>query len=251
MHLAYRFEHGRPNRLVENYRGTTKRDKHGQPVWTGKINRASDASFYAPLKWRTPKRIFTNSMTDLFHIRVPDRIRREVFEIIDRCPHHVFQMLSKRPENYAPMLAAIGRKRVPNNLWLGCTVEGGGDIIDPHTKRPVTDRMDMLREIDANVRWISFEPLISRVGDVDLTGIHWAVIGGESGRDARRIEPDWVNELIATCREQQVAVFFKQWGKGRFNPDRSDPTRKDSAGGAQVLGRLIREFSKGVGGCDV
>src|SRR6185437_14554055 len=86
MHLAYRFERGRPNRPVESYKGTTKRDKNGQPVWTGKVNRASDASFYAPLKWRTPKRIFTNSMTDLFHIRVPDRIRREVFEIIDQYP---------------------------------------------------------------------------------------------------------------------------------------------------------------------
>lgn len=242
MWLAYQFEHHRPNRPLPDYAGMTKLDKNGRRVWTGKVKRASDRSFNAPLGWKRPMRVFTNSMTDLFHIKIPDKVRREVFEIIDRCPQHTFQMLTKRPENYAWMLKAIGRDRVPDNLWLGCTVEGGKEIVDPHTRRPVTDRLDMMREVDAGIRWISFEPLIGPVGEVDLTGIHWAVIGGESGKNARRVNPAWIDELIAQCRKQDVAVFFKQWGKRAFNPDPGDPTIADSAGGCQVHGRIIREF---------
>ena len=242
MWLAFQFEHYRPNKPVPEYSGTTTLDKNGRRVWTGKLKRASDRSFHAPLRWRKPQRIFTNSMSDLFHIKVPDGTRREVFDIIDQCPRHTFQMLTKRPENYAWMLKAIGRDRVPDNLWLGCTIEGGPDIIDPHTRRPVTDRLDMMREVDARVRWISFEPLIGPVGKVDLSGIHWAVIGGESGKHARRVDPAWVDDLIWQCRKQGVAVFFKQWGRREFNPDPSDPTIKDSAGGCQVHGQISREF---------
>jgi protein gp37 len=242
MWLAYQFEHHRPNRPLADYKGLTKLDKRGRRVWTGKVRRASERSFNAPLRWRKPMRIFTNSMTDLFHIKLPDSVRRNVFEIIDQCPHHTFQMLTKRPENYAPMFKAIGRERVPDNLWLGCTIEGGRKVIDPHTKRPVTDRLDMMRAVDAKVRWISFEPLIGPVGPVDLTGIHWAVIGGESGKNARPIDLEWVDDLIRQCRAQGVRVFFKQWGKRDFNPDPRDPTTMDSAGGCQVHGRVIREF---------
>lgn len=242
MWLAYQFEHHRPNRPLPDYTGTTKLDKNGRRVWTGRLKRASARSFNAPLRWRKPLRIFTNSMTDLFHIKLAGQVRREVFEIVDQCPQHTFQMLTKRPENYAWMLRAIGRSRVPDNLWLGCTIEGGRDIVDPHTKRPVTDRLDMMREVDAKTRWISFEPLIGPVGNVDLSGIHWAVIGGESGKNARRVDPAWVDDLIAQCRRQKVRVFFKQWGKRAFNPDGDDPTLTESAGGAQVHGQIIREF---------
>jgi protein gp37 len=242
MWLGYQFEHHRPNKPVLAYKGTTKLDKKGRRVWTGKVNRASDKSFDAPLHWPKPKRIFTNSMADLFHIKIADKVRREVFEIIDQCPHHTFQMLTKRPENQAFMLKAIGRDRVPDHLWLGCTVEGGSDIIDPHTRRPVTDRLDMMRKVDAKVRWVSFEPLIGPVGKVDLTGISWAVIGGESGKTARKCDPAWGDDLIRQCREQGVAVFFKQWGKSQFNPDPNDPTMTESAGGCQVHGEIIREF---------
>jgi protein gp37 len=144
-----------------------------------------------------PLRIFVNSMSDLFHSQVPDEFIREVFGVMRNCPHHVFQILTKRPGRAAHMALDW-----PPNVWMGTSVEDNR----------VTERIGLLRGCAAEILFISFEPLIGPVGDVDLEGIDWAIVGGESGPDADRREMDhaWARALLEQCRHDDVAFFFKQ-----------------------------------------
>lgn len=153
----------------------------------------------APLRWRKPKRVFVNSMSDLFHKDVPTEFIRRVFEVMEQCPQHEFQVLTKR----ADRLEGIAPELVwPRNVWMGVSVED----------RPSLWRMGHLRHVPAAVRFLSVEPLLERLGPLDLRGIDWVIVGGESGPGARPMQADWVREIRASCRQAEVAFFFKQWG---------------------------------------
>jgi protein gp37 len=200
------------------YRGTTR--KSGERyVWTGKVN-LDESSLSAPLEWRKGKRVFVNSMSDLFHEAVPDEFIAKVWEVMAACPQHHFQVLTKRP---ARMAALFKNGLLTNllNVWLGTSVEN----------EEVADRIGELSQIVGATLFISFEPLIGRINDVDLTKIHWAIIGGESGPRARPMEPEWVERLFDICRRDDVAFFFKQWGG-----------RNKKASGRELHGRTYDEY---------
>lgn len=153
----------------------------------------------APKLWRTPKLIFVNSMSDLFHDSVPLAFIQKVFSTMNDCSRHTFQILTKR----SARLAELSRQLTWGpNIWIGVSVEDAR----------VTSRIDELRQVPAAVRFISFEPLIGRVGALNLTGIDWAIVGGESGPHARPMSELWVAEIFDACRQSDTAFFFKQWG---------------------------------------
>lgn len=187
---------------IEKYRGTTRRSGK-RSIWTGRVN-VDPATITAPLHWRKPKRIFVNSMSDLFQEGVDDQTIASVWDVMKRASWHSFQILTKRPERMRLILQG-GRLAVLPNVWLGTSVENSDYL----------HRIDMLRNTPAAVRFISFEPLIGRIIDPDLTDIHWAIVGGESGPGARPMESWWVEGLRNTCVEQRLAFFFKQWGGTR------------------------------------
>lgn len=150
-----------------------------------------------PYNLTEPSRIFVNSMSDLFHSEISDEYIREVFAVMRNCPHHVFQILTKRPGRAAHM-----DLQWPPNVWMGTSVEDDR----------VAERIDILRDCDAETLFISFEPLIAPVGDVDLSGYDWAIVGGESGPDdvRREMDHEWAREILRQCRRDEVAFFFKQ-----------------------------------------
>ena len=152
-----------------------------------------------PLRWRKPRIIFVNSMSDLFHEKIPLDYIRKIFDVIWAADRHVFQVLTKRAERMAEL---AHRLDWPPNLWMGVTVEA----------QRYTGRIDLLREIPAPVRWLSMEPLLTAVPELDLTDINWVVVGGESGPGARSMKREWVYQIRSACRRQKAAFFFKQWG---------------------------------------
>lgn len=186
-----------------------------------------------------------NSMSDWAHENVPLDWLSAAFAICEQCPQHLFQWLTKRPERMSGALDQIGRRWVPENCWMSVTVEGSN--VDPTTRRPVTERIQKLREsVDARYRWVSFEPLVSDSGRPDLTGIHWAVVGGESGPGARQMRPAWAQSVIKQSQAAGFALHFKQWGpfKGA-NHDPTDPT-VGHKGGHRIDGRFWNEYPDGV-----
>jgi protein gp37 len=148
-----------------------------------------------PFSWRKPRMIFVGTMMDLFHPKVPDSYIARVFEVMSACLKHVFQVLTKRPER-----AGDWPGPWTENVWLGATVE----------HRKTVHRIDTLRQCKARRRFISFEPLIGPVGRVDLDGIHWAVVGGESGPKRRPMDQAWAREIRDQCVDQRLAFYFKQ-----------------------------------------
>jgi protein gp37 len=152
-----------------------------------------------PLEWKKPKRIFVNSMSDLFHTDVPDSFIYSVFETMIKATHHTFQVLTKRSER----LLEIGHE-LPwaPNIWIGVSVED----------QKVVNRIDALRQVPADVRFLSCEPLIGPLISLNLDGIHWVIVGGESGPGARPMNEEWVTSIRDQCKEQNTAFFFKQWG---------------------------------------
>ncbi|MBI5323227.1 DUF5131 family protein [Bradyrhizobium sp.] len=182
---------------VAKYRGLTRKSG-GRAKWTGKI-RLDREALVAPVKWRRPRRIFVNSMSDLFHDAVPEDFVADVWAVMASTQWHTYQILTKRPVRMAKITA--GLKMLPN-VWLGTSVENAEHL----------DRIDALRKVNAAIRFISFEPLLGSVGAANLTGIHWAIVGGESGPRARPMLEEWVDEIEAACRPAGTAFFFKQWG---------------------------------------
>lgn len=182
---------------MEKYRGLTRKSG-GRAKWTGKI-RLDREGLRVPAKWRKPRRIFVNSMSDLFHDAVPAKFVAEVWSVIRSTPQHTFQILTKRPDRMAKITAALP---VLENVWLGTSVENADYL----------DRIEHLREVKAAVRFISFEPLLGSVAAADLTDIHWVIVGGESGPRSRPMREEWVDEIEAACRDFKTAFFFKQWG---------------------------------------
>lgn len=152
-----------------------------------------------PRSWRTPRTIFVNSMSDLFHRDVPLEFIQRVFATMRECSQHTFQILTKRSERLRSVAAQIDW---PANVWMGVSVEDSR----------VLSRVDDLREVPAAVRFLSCEPLIGSLAGIDLTDIHWVIVGGESGPYARPMQIEWVREIFRACRKQNVPFFFKQWG---------------------------------------
>ncbi len=153
-----------------------------------------------PLSRRRPTTYFVNSMSDLFHENIPDNYIRKVLAVIQQSPQHTFQILTKRAKRMADFFQG---RTPPLNAWLGVTVENRADGIP---------RLDCLRAVAACVRFVSAEPLLEDLGIVDLSGIHWVIVGGESGPKARPMKREWVMNIKSQCDAEKVAFFFKQWG---------------------------------------
>ncbi len=175
-----------------------------------------------PLKRSKPTVYFVNSMSDLFHTKVPDAFIDSVFETILATPHHTYQILTKRAERIADYFCS---REVPPNAWLGVSVEN---------RRHGLPRIDFLRQVPALIRFLSVEPLLEDVGVLDLGGIHWVIVGGESGHGARPMQVQWVRNVQRQCREQGVKFFFKQWGAYGGDGVR----RSKKANGRRLDGRI-------------
>jgi protein gp37 len=194
--------------FAERFRGVP-----GHPYEQGFDMRFWPERIDLPLTWRKPKMIFVNSMSDLFHERVPLDYIAQVFETMQRATWHTFQVLTKRHERLADLAQSLPW---PENVWVGVSIEN---------KRWAL-RADYLRSVPAAVRFISAEPLLGKLEGLDLTDIDWLIAGGESGPRYRPVNVEWIRDLRDRCAEQHVAFFFKQWGgrtskaRGRVLDDR-------------------------------
>lgn len=153
-----------------------------------------------PFKRKTPTTYFVNSMSDLFHEDVPFSYIDKVFDVISQASQHTFQILTKRSERMAEYFED---KHAPVNAWIGVSVE---DI------KYGVPRIDYLRNVNAHIRFLSVEPLLEDIGDINLENIHWVIVGGESGKNARPMKEEWVESIRKQCEAAGVAFFFKQWG---------------------------------------
>ena len=172
----------------------------------------------APLKWRQPRLIFVNSMSDLFHEAIPLEFIQRVFETMANCPQHTFQILTKRSNRLREIANSLTWKP---NIWIGVSVEDNR----------VIDRIPDLRSVPAAVRFLSCEPLIGPLDGLPLDGVHWVIVGGESGPKARPMRREWVDGILEQCRTARIPFFFKQWGG----------TRKDLTG-RKLDGRTYDEM---------
>ncbi|CAM3901263.1 phage Gp37/Gp68 family protein [Alicyclobacillus pomorum] len=167
-----------------------------------------------PLKWKKPRKVFVNSMSDLFHKDVPTDFIVRVFATMNAASQHTFQVLTKRPERVAEIAHLLNWT---DNIWMGTSVED----------MRVAGRVEHLRRVPAVVRFLSCEPLLGSLADLNLEGIHWVIVGGESGPGARPMDAKWARELRDKCLERGIAYFFKQWGgvqkhrTGRLLDDRT------------------------------
>jgi len=177
-----------------------------------------DDRLETPLKWATPRRVFVNSMSDVFHANFTTDQIRKVFDVMNACPQHQFQLLTKRPER-AVLLAT--EFAWTENIWFGTSIEN----------MSVARRADSLRKVPARVRFVSAEPLLGPLDDLDLTGIDWVIGGGESGIGFRPVELAWAQGLRMLCEQHSVAFFWKQWGG-----------RKSKSGGRILDGRTWNEY---------
>jgi protein gp37 len=185
--------------FAERFRGVP-----GHPYEQGFDLRLVEAKLEEPIRWKKPKMIFVNSMSDLFHEDVPDSYILKVAEVMRRAQWHTYQVLTKRADRLAHLLKTrLETHAHLSHIWWGVSVE------DKHHGFP---RIDLLRNTPAQVRFLSIEPLLEDLGPVDLRGIHWAIVGGESGPGARPIEADWVISIQKQCEKAGVPFFFKQWG---------------------------------------
>lgn len=153
-----------------------------------------------PLKRKKPTIYFVNSMSDLFHTAIPDSYIKQVFGIMKNTPQHVYQVLTKRHNRMAKFFESYDP---PENAWIGVTVEN---------RKNGLPRIDKLRTVNAKVRFLSVEPLLECLNEVDLRDIHWVIVGGESGPKARPMQQEWVLNVKEQCERQDVSFFFKQWG---------------------------------------
>ncbi len=184
---------------VDKYSGLTRKSGKRR-IWTGKVF-CDEKTLHAPQAWKKPRKVFVNSMSDLFHEDVPVDFIKRVWSVMADTPRHTYQILTKRPQRMQKVLSDREFRVLPN-VWLGTSIED----------RKVVSRIADLRKVRAAIRFVSFERLIGSVGRVKLADIHWAIVGGESGPGARAIEPPWIDEIEAACRRYDAAFFFKQWG---------------------------------------
>ena len=177
-----------------------------------------------PLKWKKPRKIFVNSMSDLFHEDSDLTFIGRCFLTMSKAKQHIFQVLTKRPERmleYSIQHEKFFGQPINNHIWLGTSIENKRNVF----------RINYLRKINCPIKFISFEPLIGSVGKVDLTDIQWVIIGGESGPNFRPVKEKWIQDIISQCKDQNVKIFFKQWGG--FRP---------KSNGREINGRTYDEF---------
>lgn len=152
-----------------------------------------------PIKWKKPRIIFVNSMSDLFHEDIPFDFLKRIFNVMNECPQHTFQILTKRSEN---MLKLSKELKLTDNIWLGVTVENNASLY----------RISDLLKTNSKIKFVSFEPLLTSLPDLNTNGIDWAIVGGESGSNARPMQEEWVIDIKNKCLNSNTAFFFKQWG---------------------------------------
>lgn len=189
-----------------------------------------------PYKWKKPRIVFVNSMSDMFHKDVPLEFIQKVFKVMNDNPKHTFQVLTKR----ADLVAKYDKKLTwTKNIWMGTSVED----------ERVIERIDHLRNTGAKVKFLSLEPLIGGLPSLNLKNIDWVIVGGESGHKARPVKKEWILEIKKKCFKAKVPFFFKQWGKTKFNPDPLDPTisakhPQHAKGGCSLDGKVFRNMPK-------
>lgn len=189
-----------------------------------------------PYTWKKPVKVFVNSMSDLFHKDVPLDYIKKVFMVMNENPMHTFQVLTKR----ADILAKYDKELTwTENIWMGVSVEN----------EKVKSRIDFLRNTGAQVKFLSLEPLIGPLPNLNLKNIDWAIVGGESGHGARPIEKEWVIDIKRQCNKSMVHFFFKQWGKSKFNSNPDDPTistdnPNHAKGGCMINGHIYRDMPR-------
>jgi protein gp37 len=171
-----------------------------------------------PKTWKSPKKIFVNSMSDIFHDEIPDEVILRIFQTMNECPQHQFQVLTKRPERLIKLNDKI---QWTKNIWMGVTIENDKYL----------SRADLLRETNAYIKFISAEPLLGSIQNINLQNIDWLIVGGESGPHSRQIDKTWVEELQGLAQKNNVAFFFKQWGG--FNKKKN---------GKLLNGKIIQEY---------
>jgi len=200
--------------------GAAKYQVDGNPVTSGPgfAVQMHEAALRVPFSWRAPRIVFVNSMSDLWHARVTEEFIARVFDVMMATPQHTYQLLTKRPLRLARM---AGRLPWPCNVWVGVSVEDAAQLW----------RLDRLREVHAAVRFVSAEPLLGPLDEMDLSGIDWLIAGGESGPGARPMDLTWVEDLQRQCSATGVAFFFKQWGG-----------RTPKAAGRELHGRTYDEM---------
>jgi protein gp37 len=163
-----------------------------------------ESSLLVPYEWKKPKTVFVNSMSDLFHKDIPLSFIQKVFKVMNETPQHTYQVLTKRGD----ILLKYNKELVWSpNIWMGVSVEN----------EKVVDRIDYLRSTDAHIKFLSLEPLIGPLPNLNLKNIHWAIVGGESGHKARPMKYEWVWDIRQQCKDADVLFFFKQWGRAEFN----------------------------------
>lgn len=182
------------------YEGLAKNTTTG-PQWTRKVTPVRSL-LNEPLKWKKPRRIFVNSMSDLFHEKIDLEYIQEVFTVMEKAYWHKFQVLTKRASR---LLEFSPELPWPSNVWMGVSVEDSR----------VLDRIDNLRKTGAHIKFLSLEPLIGPLKDLNLSGIDWVIVGGESGPGAREMKKEWVIDIRNQCVSEDVRFFFKQWGGTR------------------------------------
>ena len=179
-----------------------------------------------PLTWKKPKKVFVNSMSDLFHENSRMEYIGKCFDVMLKGNHHVYQILTKRPETMAEFSVLFSEyfgDLIPSHIWMGTSIEN----------EDFKWRIDVLRQVKCHTRFLSIEPLFGPMGELDLADIDWVIIGGESGPNFRSIKKEWIVEIIKQCKKQKVAVFFKQWGG--FRP---------KSGGRLLNGRTYDQYPK-------
>lgn len=185
--------------FAERFRGVP-----GHPYEQGFDLRLVPERLLDPLRWHGPKMVFVNSMSDLFHERIPSGYVRAVAQVMCGSPWHIYQVLTKRSERMREMLGTELRWAAERqHIWWGVSVEN---------RKHGLPRLEHLRDAPVRVRFVSIEPLLEDLGEINLTGIHWVIVGGESGPGARPMKEDWVLSVLRQCRAANVPFFFKQWG---------------------------------------
>lgn len=194
----------------KHYEGVVKWVSKGNmrdSVWSGKINQSPPHILNKPRTIKAPSMIFVNSMSDFFHQDMDYRWQRDAMNVMAGTPRHVYQILTKRPENIMKFVEAYG-KEFPRNVWVGATME----------RHDYTHRIDTLRNVPAYLKFLSIEPLVGHPGTLDLEGIGWVIIGGESGPGSREMKYEWLKSAVEQSVAQGVPTFFKQYGIKENNP---------------------------------
>ncbi len=191
-------------------------------------------SLNIPFTWKKPKVVFVNSMSDLFHDEIPLDFIKAVFAVMNATPQHTYQVLTKRSDR---LLDVANELNWTSNIWMGVSVEN----------EKYVHRIEELRQTPALTKFISIEPLLGPIVELNLELINWVIVGGESGHGARPVKFEWIEAIRTNCKASNVPFFFKQWGKPKFNLNPADPTidkehPNHAKGGCELKGVMYREL---------